>query len=137
MRIRNLWVVVLLALPTALGCGSGDPFRYIKVSGTVSYEDGTKLPTGVRLAFISELEPVEGKFHPRPASAFTNEEGEFDSATSRRQGDGIVRGKHKVLVILEAPNSEQVVPAEYMNPKTTPLEVDTDDIPFELRIRKP
>jgi len=137
MRNRTAWLIAALLVLPAWGCSSGDPFSYVPVSGTISYEDGSKLPAAVRLAFISQLEPVDGKFHARPASAFTNEQGDFDSATSRRQGDGIVRGKHKILVILEAPNSERIVPPEYMNPRTTPLEVDAQDTPFDLRIRKP
>jgi len=63
----------------------------------------------------------------------------FGQATSHKPGDGLVRGKHKVTVvdIFLAPLPPEVVPPEYANPATTPLEVDTADAPFHIKIRKP
>ncbi len=120
-----------------MGCSSDDPFGYVPVSGRVVYDDGTRLPATVRVAFVSEAPAVDSKYHPRNAYGFTDNDGYFKAVTSRKYGDGIVPGKHKVLILLEAPNPTRVVPQIYTDVRTTPLEVDAADAPFEFRIHKP
>lgn len=120
-----------------LGCGSEDLYSYIPVSGRVLYDDGTPLPTSVRVAFVSEAPAVDGKYHARNAYGFTDQDGRFEAVTSRKYGDGIVPGKHKVLILLNTPNASDVVPPMYTDVQTTPLEVDAADAPFEFRIHKP
>ena len=65
--------------------------------------------------------------------------GEFHEVTSHKFNDGLVRGKHKVTLTDEShkPLPARVVPPEYSDPATTPLEVDTDQQPFVLKVRKP
>ena len=121
----------------AWGCGSKDPFSYVPVSGQVLYDDGTPLPTSVRVAFVSESPAVDGKYRPRNAYASTDQDGRFESVTSRQHGDGIVPGKHKVLILLQTDDAAKVVPPIYTDVRTTPLEVDAADAPFEFRIHKP
>lgn len=129
--------LVAAALLATLGCGSAEPFSYVPVSGRVVYDDGTPLPATVRVAFVSQAPVADGKYHPRNAYAFTDQDGYFQAVTSRKYGDGIVAGKNKVLIILEAPNPTSVVPSIYADVETTPLEVDAADAPFEFRIHKP
>jgi hypothetical protein len=121
------------------GCGSSGPFEYEKVSGKISYEDGTPIPGGgLRLRFIAQDAPqVEGAF-PRPAFANVNDKGEFDCVTSYKFGDGLVPGKHKVAVEKEGlPNDRPPVGNEYLSVNTTPIVVDTSETPFDIKIPKP
>lgn len=143
-----LGLLVALAAMTAVGCGSGDPFAYVKVSGRITYEDGTPIPSdSVIVTFAPQTEAVGEDFHPRSGMAYADTNGNFDTATSYKYGDGIVRGKHKVLVSIRSggptgPSSGgkkrgPLIPAIYTKLSTTPLEVHTDDTPFELKIEKP
>jgi len=138
VRLRHLVLVAVFAALT--GCGQGDPFDYVKVSGKVTYEDGSPIP-GDRLEveFVPLAEPVDPQTHPRPGFATMNEDGTFDSVTSYKHGDGLVPGRHKVAVrsFSEDLNPTGAVPEEYTNPETSPLEVDTADAPFHLKIPKP
>lgn len=122
----------VLALLTA-GCGSGSPFSYVQVEGRVTYADGTLAPEGLRVVFASQTEPVKGQ-HPRVGNAYIGPDGKIGAITSYKPDDGLVRGKHKVLLIYEGPNADSVVPRVYRKKSTTPLEIDTADSPFELTI---
>jgi hypothetical protein len=129
------FVVVSLA-----GCNR-EPFQRVRVSGTVAYEDGSPIPVEVlRLTFTPQAPPLDDKTHPRPGWAEADTAtGAFNSATTRKVGDGLVRGKHKVT--LSGAGSSRLprslVPPEYQDYAQTPLEVDTDHQPFELKVRKP
>ncbi len=132
---------MLLMLPAFCSCcGSSDPFAYVPVSGKITYEDGSLIPAArLRLTFVSQSEAIDEKTHPRPGVAEVNvSDGTFDAVTSRRYGDGIVRGKHKVTVLAMDANEQPigVVPAIYQDENTTPLEVDTAEQPFALTIKK-
>src|SRR4051812_35452673 len=73
--------VAAIACCVWLGCGSGSPYRYVKATGQITYEDGTPL-RNLRLLFAAQDAPnVEGA-HPRPAVANVNDKGEFDCVTS-------------------------------------------------------
>jgi hypothetical protein len=135
MRARLHAVVVVIF---CLGCGSGGPFQYGAVQGTLSYEDGSVIPAGgIRLKFVAQDAPaVTGSF-PRPAIANLNTQGHFDCVTSYKYGDGLVPGKHKVA-ILDAKDKQGklLVPEEYTHITTTPLIVDTADAPLVIKIPK-
>lgn len=123
-----------------LGCGSREPFAYVHVSGKVTYEDGSPIPVNpLMVVFISESAPVDGRTHPRPGVAVADKEGRFDSVTSHKAGDGLIRGKHKVTLagVNRAPLPTSIVPAEYGDAAKTPLDVDTSSSPFHLTVRKP
>jgi hypothetical protein len=130
---------LLLAMCTvALGCGSGGPFDYVEVSGTITYDDGTPIPGGCRLVFTAQDVAAVGNAHPRPGMAKTNAEGVFDCVTSYKHCDGLIPGKHKVTVQSTAErDGEPVVPKEYASALTTPLVVDTADAPFQIKVPKP
>jgi hypothetical protein len=130
-------VLLLLA-----GCsGNNDPFAYAKVSGKVTYEDGSIIPTdNMKLSFVSETAAVGNKY-PRPGTALVEgKTGEFGCPTSHTPFDGLVRGKHKVLILAGpgGPLPASLVPPEYADGKKTPLEVDTDNpASFNLKVHKP
>jgi hypothetical protein len=94
---RCLWpVVAACLLLTASGCGSNDPFHYVRVSGKVTYEDGSLIPAeGIVLRFYPQQGSLDAKTHPRPGmSVVEPATGEFHAATSHRLNDGLVSGKH-------------------------------------------
>jgi hypothetical protein len=130
--------LIPFALCIILGCGSGSPFDYVKVSGKISYDDGSPLPAGVRLRFASLDPPVVEGAVPRPAIAHVDAQGNFECVTSYKYGDGLIPGKHKVVIEGggDAIDSHPV-PKEYTALATTPLEVDTDNAPFDIKVPKP
>lgn len=136
MRYRPwLWLVAALILA---GCGSAGPFDYTAVRGKVTYEDGSAIPGGFRLVFIAVDVPPVGLAHPRPAMANVDANGEFDCVTSYKYCDGLIPGKHKVVI--QAAMEQQtkpIVPKEYMSELTTPLIIDTNDSPLHIKVPKP
>ncbi len=123
------------------GCGGGDPFSYVKVSGKVTYDDGSRIAAPeIKLTFYPLAPPADSKTYPRPGAAVVNvATGEFSSVTSHSPGDGLVRGKHKVTLCGPRHQAlpEDLVPAEYFNRDKTPLEVDTDHWLGVLKVHKP
>lgn len=130
---------LLLGMVVTAGCGSGSPFHYVKVHGTVLYEDGTAIPfTGeTRLVFESQAPPINETIHPRPAIAYLATDGSFQTVTSHKYGDGLVRGEHKVILGATDAEGNVLIPAEYGDISTTPLLVSTNDSPLLIKIRKP
>ena len=67
---RLLGFVALLALAGLCGCGGSDPFPYVKVKGTITYDDGSLIPADrIELRFISQAprsirRPIRGKASP-------------------------------------------------------------------------
>jgi hypothetical protein len=58
--------------------------------------------------------------------------------TSYKYGDGLVPGRHKVAIEqVKDKNGRLLVPKELTNVATTPLEVNTDDAPFDIKVPKP
>jgi hypothetical protein len=58
--------------------------------------------------------------------------------TSRKYNDGLVRGRHKITISRGGrPLPLNLVPPEYFDRATTPLEVDTATQPLLLKVRKP
>lgn len=128
-----------------LGCGDGRPYRVTPVRGSIAYEDGSLIPAeGITLRFESQEPPVNPKEHPRPGLVEVDvSSGEFGAPTTYDYQDGVVRGRHKVLVQVTgaqpgAPTSGQaLIPKGYGSAASTPLEVSSGDSPFEFRIPKP
>ena len=136
--IASLFV---LCLALAAGCSkNGDPFSYVKVYGTVSYEDGSKIPAKViELNFIPQLK-INGKATPRVGTAMVDTNtGSFKSVTSHVPGDGLVRGKYKVIVTGSDHGQlpTNIVPAEFGDFNKTPLEFDTDHLPCVIKVPNP
>ncbi len=143
-RIAVHWKLLLATCLGAAcaGCQRDNPFSQVQVSGTILYEDGSVIPVeGLKLWFDCQEAPKNsGRSHPRAGSAPVNVvDGTFSTATTRVYGDGLVRGKHKVMLDL-IPRKEgpaQPVPLEFTAAATTPLVVDTRTLPLEIRIPRP
>lgn len=135
----------LLLAFLSLGCGPGEPFTHVQVRGKVTYEDGTPIPAHhLRVIFVAETPPIDKKTHPRPGTTDIYKEkspdGSFSWVTSHVPGDGLVVGKHKVQLDPRDANDQplpKLVPEDTLNPKTSPLSVDTAVQPFEIKVKKP
>lgn len=140
LAVATVMVVIAIVARGCLG-GSDDPFRYVRVSGKVCYEDGAPI-TGKSL--VLTFVPVEtvssDKKFARPGLAIVDaNSGEFQSATTLKPNDGIVFGRHRVVLSTSdrQPLPDDVVPAIYKNQARSPLEVDTRNQPFDIRIARP
>jgi hypothetical protein len=127
------------------GCGSGDPYSYVPASGKITYEDGTPIQAPqVSLTFIAIDPPTSGdeKIHARPGNVSPDPKtGEFADITTHKPFDGLLPGKHKVIV---NPRDEMgrplqgVVPPEYSDVNKTPIVVDTTKPEtFQIKVKKP
>ena len=125
----------------AAGCSrNGDPFSYVNASGRVSYDDGSLIPAPTLVLYFLPQTAAVGNAHPRVGWCNVDTKtGEFRNATTHAPHDGLVRGKHKVTITGpdKLPLPTNLVPAEYGDFKTTPLEVDTDNLPFVIKVAKP
>lgn len=141
-RRRLIMLAVICVAATAgVGCSDGVPYDLVNVSGKVTYDDGSLIPAAsIMLKFDPEAPPLDAKTHPRKGYALVNvSDGTFESATTHKHADGLVAGKHKVLVVAYAAEGKpaKVVPKEYQRPDTTPIEIDTDDVPLLIKVQKP
>ena len=115
------------------GC-SNEPFPLVRVEGKITYEDGELIPPeNLMIRFVPLTAPRDERTHPRPGTTFPDENGNFSRVTTHKANDGIVRGKHKVLVR----GTPDTVPEYYMRFEESPLEVDTADAPFHIKIKRP
>lgn len=143
MSALRLFLVLGLfgaATLASIGCGAKEPFSLVRATGKVTYEDGSLIPAeALNVIFISQAPPLDLKTCPRPGMATVEKgTGEFKNITTHKANDGLVLGKHKVF--LGTPNGPlppTVVPPEYCDAEKTPLEVDTAQQPFDLKVRKP
>lgn len=135
---RTIAVTLLVAVSLSIGC-SREPFTFVQASGRLTYEDGTPLPTqgGLRVVFSPTTPPVNGEFFPPSGAAFPDENGNFDRVSSSRRGGGLVRGEQRVAILYQDVDSTKFVPKEYTSPKSSPLLMDTDDSPFEIKVPRP
>jgi hypothetical protein len=138
---RGRFGLFLLVLGTAAGGCHREPFAYVPVSGKVTYEDGSLIPADrFRVVFRSETPPVDTRTNPPAGIAEVDvKTGVFAGAYTHRYPDGIIRGWHHV--ILQPMRHDKVdaslVPPEYLDVKTTPLRVNSDQSPFDFKIPKP
>lgn len=133
----NLLLVVLIC--GSIGCGSAGPYDYVEVSGNVTYDDGSKIPlSSMRLMFVPLEAPEVAGAHPRRAMANVDADGRFDCATSYKYGDGLIPGRHKVVI--EAPaavGGKLVIPTACLSETTTTLEIDTENLPLAIKVPRP
>ena len=138
---RPFNLLFALALIFALAGCSGEPFKHVQVSGKVTYEDGTVIPVSVmELTFQPQAAAVDAQTHPRPGHADVDvATGEFARATTRKPGDGLVAGRHKVKITAydDTQQISRAIPAEYTDISTTPIELDTGDQPWNITIKRP
>ena len=140
-RWLGWWAAVCVVGVGAAGCSGGNAYELVQVSGTVTYEDGSLIPANsIMLKFDPQAGPVDAKTHARKGFAQVNvSDGTFAYATTHKHADGLVAGKHKVLVVAYAKDgaAANVVPNEYRRPDTTPVEIDTENLPLVIKVRKP
>jgi hypothetical protein len=117
------------------------PYPVARVSGLVSYRDGSPLPgDALQLTFYPQAAPLDGRTHPRAGSALVDgKTGRFEAATTFGPRDGLIRGKHKVTVHLPGrlPLPPHIAGAEYGDSSRTPLEIDTASQPLSITLEKP
>jgi hypothetical protein len=138
--VRN--VTLALAVAVVAGCGSGNPWDLVKVTGKVTYDDGTIIPVGsMKLYFVPQTPPIDSKTSPRQGVAGVNaSDGSFDAVTTYKYGDGLIAGKHKVVVAAYESGARDLspkVPKQCSMAATTPLEIDTANLPLEIKVPKP
>ncbi len=124
-----------LWLAFAIGCDN-NPFPQVKISGTITYEDGSIIPAErIRIWFQSQHEAIDASTHPRPASAQVNcSDGSFEGATTYKYLDGLVRGEHTVFIDI---TPKDAIPVAFTRASTSPLKISTDDLPLDIRLPKP
>jgi hypothetical protein len=135
---------VLLAVlsAAAAGCGSSNPYATVEISGKVTYEDGSLIQAeAIELVFSPQVQAVNAATSPRDARAVVNvADGTFTCATSYEYGDGVIPGKHKVAVqpLKDGAPLRGPVPAAYLNPLNTPLEItiEAGAAPLSLKVPK-
>jgi hypothetical protein len=140
------WFALGFTLWTTAGCGSGTAFPMDRVEGRVRYEGGSLVPSpSIIVRFEPLRPPIDAKTHPKAGMAKVDpRDGSFKQVTTYKFGDGIVRGRHKVLLSdgtaaagPEDDADKSLIPQEYRDGATTPLEVDSRDSPFTFEIPKP
>jgi hypothetical protein len=112
-----------------------------RVSGTVTYTDGTPLPVdGMVIHFHSFVRARDAETLPPVGVAVVDRDtGAFSYATTRLPGDGIISGLHKVTVHAagEQPLPESIASTDYSERNRTVLRVNTKNKPFKILIDKP
>ena len=132
----------LLLVAALAGCGGGNPYRTVPVSGKVTFDDGSLIQAeSVELLFVPQVKPLDSKTYPRNATAIVNlADGTFSAATTYEFGDGLIVGQHKVAVraMKDGVPAPGLVPAKYTDPTTTDLTVAIERgvRPLELKIPK-
>lgn len=137
---KLLLAILPLLIGTCVGCGSSNPWEPVKVSGKITYEDDSVIPGGARLYFMPQAPPIDAKTFPRQGIVDINAaDGTFDYVTTYKYADGLIPGKHKVVVSAgsRGGGASSAVPKVYASVTTTPLEIDTADAPLHIKIRKP
>lgn len=129
------------ALIAFVGCGVQSPFQYADVAGKVSYEDGALLPVPeLVINFHPQISSTkDGKFARVGSAVVDPTTGEFANAVSLKGRGGLVCGRHKVTLHLPGcqPLPPRIASADYGNPDRTPLEVDTREQRFDIRVKRP
>ncbi|HEX3600887.1 MAG TPA: hypothetical protein VHU84_12135, partial [Lacipirellulaceae bacterium] len=88
--------------------------------------------------FVAQDAQAVGNAHPRRGMANVGPDGKFDCVTSYKYGDGLVPGKHKVVIQGAADRGGMPsVPKEDTSEDTTKIIVDTANLPLDIKVPKP
>ena len=144
-------VMVVLAACFSTGCSEADPFPLEKITGKVTYSDGSLIKAGtIQIICKSvDVEAVGGK-SPRGAKGMIDPEtGEFSKFTTWKAGDGVICGRNKVAIVpmeygkgidsMGRP-AKGLLARKYFKTSTTELEIDVvsgGENYFELIVEKP
>ena len=118
-----------------VGCHKDMPFDLIPINGKVTYEDGGRIDAGSIVVTFNPVDaPTEGGVTPPGAQAQVNvQDGAFSGVTTRRPGDGVLVGRHKVVIMSFDPRADgrpvasKAVPEKYRKVDTTPLVVEISE----------
>lgn len=140
---RRATGVAMLATLAAFGGCSDMPFDVVPVQGKVTYTDGSPIKANSLLVTFTPVDAptVDGMTAPGGQTYVNAEDGTFSSVTTRRPGDGLFVGRHKVVVVAFEPGRDQrprpsrAVPSRYHKTTTTPLEVDVESANQFLEIK--
>lgn len=134
-----------LAVVFISGCGSDMPFELLPVHGKVTYDDGSLIKAeSIVIGFAPAVASTGRMRAPRGSAQVNVADGTFAGVTTRRRDDGVVAGRHKVVVTtfkkgpLGGPVPSAVLPEKYLKDSTTPLEVDVNsaDQFIEIKVSK-
>jgi len=122
------------------------PFDLVPIHGKVTFEDGSRIDAeSILMTFNPVSTGAVGPMTAPGAKAQVNvADGTFDAVSTRRPNDGIVPGRHKVVVVSlkkghnGMPVATKVVPARYQKESTTPLEIEVSsaDQLVEIKVSK-
>jgi hypothetical protein len=130
-----------LALAAISGCGRSHPYSCVKVSGKVTYKDGSLIPAQrMRLIFVPQTPAIDPKTPPMKGMTEVDvKTGNFSYVNTFDFKDGIIAGEHKVYLqcIVGGSQSRKLIPDEYANAEKTPLTVKSSESPFDLKVPKP
>src|SRR5262249_10725638 len=95
-QIAGLWLLAAIS-----GCGSKVPFEIVPVHGKVVYEDASLIPAdSILVTFNPILKGEKGKtVAPGGQTNLNVQDGTFSDVSSHRPHDGVVLGRHKVVVV--------------------------------------
>lgn len=131
---------ILLAFTLAVGCGSNQLQDYVPVSGKVTYEDGSLIDAQyITVTFLPLATTADPERPLRPSMAEVNvADGTFAGATTRTPDDGIMTGKHRVVIKAcdELMNLVPGFPRKYADEADSPLEADSSNSPFHFLVER-
>lgn len=133
--------LLLVALSTSFGtgCGKSNPYTTVPATGKITFSDGSLIQAArIDVQFISQEPPADSMTHPRPGVALVEPNDGTFVVSSYSFGDGLIRGRHKVIVTAYDENRRPLksISPDYARVDTTPLEVNTEDGVFDLVIEK-
>jgi hypothetical protein len=120
------------------------PFDVVSVHGKVTYEDGSLIKADSILVTFNPIKTGQpGKIVPPGGQTYVNvQDGTFSGVSSRRKDDGLVVGRHKVVIVAfksggqgRMPTPSNAVPAAYHQESTTPLEVEVTSSNQDLALK--
>ena len=142
---------VLAVVSMLIGCGGGNPYGTVKVSGKVVYEDGSAWSTpDTTVFFVSQNPNKDSKTYPRVGSAELSADGTFSGVTTYNYNDGVIKGPCKIyLNVRKAPSEDpkalpdyteeelaKFAKPEYFSPDKTPITMDITGGKIEIKVAK-
>jgi hypothetical protein len=125
LQLTARLAALLCAALLATGCAEENPFSTAPISGRITYEDGASIAASVvTVHFVPDV--IDEK-HAPPGGATLGPDGSFAAASTFAREDGIVVGKHRL--VLEATNGDftpatGALPEIYTDPARTPLSIE-------------
>ncbi len=124
------------------GCGS-EPYSTVRISGTVTYEDGSLIPAPELIVYFEpQVESIDPRTTPRRGYAEVDvADGTFSRVTTYAPGDGAIPGEHKVVIEAIGEGGmpdHRYFPREYSDATTTPLTIEVgNQRTFDLKVPGP